>query len=202
MMGLAGKLISSGTSKISYVSAASAAGANTLALPTYQPDDLLVLFAYNSNQNATPTLPSGWTNSGSIGNIQRLAYRVATGTDPVGNWTNATDIAVHVYRGALAITTPATASSSTTLDSTLTYGGSPSLKKPNAWTVAFAGSSGNTGVNINTPPTGMVNRTSAVGGSNSIAGHDSNGTQRTSTSVVSLNQSVTYGIFVFALQSA
>lgn len=200
MIGLAGKLLAtaaSTASQISFIGAASAAGTNTLTLPAYQPGDLLVVFAYNNSTSTIPTRPSGWTayRSGSNGTSQIAyvtAWRVATGSDPVGTWTNATDIVVHVYRGAKA-TTPLGAFAAIS-----TSGASSSLGYPavtgsaaSSWFVAFAGASGSTGYTIATPPTNMVNRTSAVGGANSCVGHDTNGSRISfPANSVSTNQTV------------
>jgi len=209
MMGLAGKLMGK-SSNISFVSAASAAGANTLTLPTYAVGDVFVFYAYNNAANTVPTLPTGWTNVISNGNSTsniagRVAIRVATGSDAVGNWTNATDVLVLVYRGVRTSDPIGGINFSTqgTSGIALSWISVNSKLGSTSWFIALAGTSGTTGINLATPPTGMVNRTTAIGASNSCVGHDTNSAKsRYPSSGVSLNQTVFRQTFTLELVSA
>lgn len=92
---------------ISYVSSASAAG-NTVAMPTHQAGDLILVFAYRNDNASAPSIGSGFSNIHGTGggntNGSRLAYKWAmSSSESVGTWTNATEIVVHVYRGVTGI---------------------------------------------------------------------------------------------------
>jgi hypothetical protein len=197
---LAEKLMSN-TCPIRFISAASAA-TNTVAMPTHQAGDVIIAYAVNASATTIPTLPSGWTNRGSAANTPlgiayRFAYKVATSSsETTGVWTNATSIVVHVYRnvdtvnsmGVFLTNASITPSATTTLAfKALT---ADNIRNT-SWFVAFSGSSGTTGLNISTAPTGMVTRTSSVGGSSACAGYDTNHILNSfSLTTVTLNQTV------------
>ena len=178
MMGLAGKLVR-GT-HISYVSSASVASADTLTLPTYSAGDTLFMFAYTGSSTTSPTVPSGWTTIQPASNTPSnqagvIAYRVATGTDPVGTWTGATNLVVMIYRGVKVVLS----GTSYTIDYEVSQNfalwmRATSRNGSTSWYIGFVGTTGTTGLDLNQAPTGMVNRTTTVGAANSCAGNDTN----------------------------
>lgn len=99
---------------ISFVDGASADGANTVALPAgAQPGDLALVVAGRTNVNG-PGIPGTWTDhgvvsggSGGSAHGSRAGSKILTETDitngDVGTWTNAAEVAVAVYRGALGV---------------------------------------------------------------------------------------------------
>jgi hypothetical protein len=168
---------------VTYVSAASDA-ATTLTMPSHQEGDLLVAFAYNdvSGSSTVPTVPSGWIVRISVGNAGRsfvVAWRTAdSGSVASGTWTNATHVGCAVYRSnaALYLSPGHTNFFQNAGATNLTY---PALdpnfrfsKVPDSWVVGFCGTEIDT--TAETPPTGMTNRTSAVG-TGEIGIHDTNG---------------------------
>ena len=88
-------------STVTYVGSQVFTGSTSVAFPTHQPNDLLVIYAVGG---AAPTAPAGWTDvpTGQSGNpAGTLAYKWATGTTAsTGVWTgNATGI-MYVFRDA------------------------------------------------------------------------------------------------------
>lgn len=133
--------------------------------------------------NTPPTVATGqnWTTvqnpTGANTNSHALAAKVATSSsEGVGTFTNATTVITHVYRpksgyvlAAGAAATPGTGSSTTVTYPALTLqdtGG-------NSVVVGFAGHR-STNTTLETPPAGMVNRSTAVDGTDEAAGHDTN----------------------------
>lgn len=87
------------------------AQANTIAIPSHQVGDLIIIVA-NRNNTTSPTVPSGWVivnNTGLSGASTSLAWKIAkTTTETSGTWNNASAIHVAVYRadtGILAVST-------------------------------------------------------------------------------------------------
>lgn len=155
-------------------------GVDTATLPSHQAGDVIICFAYRDG-NATPAaLVSGWTNLGNSGantNGSRLAYRIATdGSTPPGTWTNSTSVVYHIYRN-LDPTTPIGA----VLDgggqsTTVSYPALTLQRTDNSsWVAGFAGHR-STNTSLETPPTGMTNRTTRANATDEAAGHDTNGT--------------------------
>lgn len=169
---------------VSYVSSASAA-ANTVAMPSHQAGDLIVVFAYRDGNTTAPSLVSGFTSIDATGantNSARLAYKIAaSGSESTGTWTNATGIVVHVYRGA-GIGNLAVGGGSAT---TVTY---PALtlneNDGSSWVARFAGHRTATNMTTNTP-SGYTQRT---GVATEVQGSDTNG--GVSTNPTSGTQSV------------
>lgn len=168
-----GKVLWVDIPSVSYIG--SATGTTTATIPAHIAGDLLVAFAYRDGNTTAPTLPSGWTslnNSGADTNSGRLAWRVATDSATTsGTWTNATSLVIHVYRHA-AIGAHAVGGASST---TVTY---PALSLTqldgSSWVAGFAGHR-STNTSLETPPAGMVNRSTVVDATDEAAGHDSNG---------------------------
>jgi hypothetical protein len=163
---------------ITYVG--SAVGTTSASLPTgWQPGDLAIVAAYRDGSNTAPTVPSGWTSvlstSGNTNSLvvgRRILQAGDTGT---GTWTNATNLVVHVYRG-IDPATPVGASAGTGAQSTtVTY---PALTLQvtdgTSWVAGFAGHR-SVDTAIETPPTGMTNRSDSLNATAELAGHDTNG---------------------------
>jgi len=157
----------------------SSATGTTTATITNSIGDLIIIFAFRSSSTTAPTLPAGFTNiNSSIGAnpSYRIGYRVATATNQSsGTWTGATNLIAHVYRAnsssKISIGSGNFSSSSGT---TITYPGIGALvTNGTSWVVGFVGHR-STNTTIETPPTGMINRSDIVG-SCEIAGHDTNG---------------------------
>jgi len=94
---------------ISFVGAAT--GTNTATLPSFQPGDIALAFAFRDGSATNPTIPGTFTNitntldttsgSGSVGWRRLLASDTTIGT-----WTNASRCVVGVYRGCEPFITP------------------------------------------------------------------------------------------------
>ena len=103
------------------------ANAATATITAAQAGDLILVFAY-STTTTVPSLPSGYTNlQGGAGTQQayRCGYKLAAGGETnCGTWTNATNVACHVYRG-VDQTTPVSAPAAATAgnSATLSYAG-------------------------------------------------------------------------------
>lgn len=89
---------------ITYVGSASAAS-NSVALPSFQPDDIALVLAVNGGSTTAPTLPSGWnqidaavdaTGAQSAMVASRL---LQSGDTTIGSWGAADRVGVVVYRG-------------------------------------------------------------------------------------------------------
>ena len=67
-----------------------------------KPGDLLICNALRTDSTTPPTVPSGWTaltsGTGANGISNVVAYRVATGSDSYGTWTNATVTILTAHR--------------------------------------------------------------------------------------------------------
>lgn len=158
-------------------------GTNTLTLPGHQAGDLILLFAYRDGSNTAPSVPTGqnWTTvqnpTGANTNSHALAAKVATSSsEGVGTFTSATTVIAHVYRPKAsyvlaigAVATPGTGSSTTVTYPALTLQDTVG----DSVVVGFAGHR-STNTTLETPPAGMVNRSTAVDGTDEAAGHDTN----------------------------
>ena len=89
----------------------------TAAIPTHQTHDLIVVFAFNSNNNTIPIIPAdqGWIDahssriSGTNASGWRIAYKYAkSNNETVGNWFPSNRVVVAVYRNARALVGAAT----------------------------------------------------------------------------------------------
>ena len=167
---------------ISYISQASAA-ATSVTLGTHATNDLITIFAYNNTSATIPTLPTGWTNyytlTATIG--WRVGYKVATSSgETSGTWTNSDGLIAIVHRASSgALVLPGNNATSSGTATNITYNGIAStLDRTNAadrWMITF-GSTRTADSSIETAPTSMTARSTLVGGSWEIAGHDSAGT--------------------------
>jgi len=183
-------------SPVVYIS--SSTGTNSIgSMPTHQSGDLLLFFAYRDGSLTAPSLPSGYTSvltksdASGADNSCRVGWKIATsGSETSGTWTNATSLLCHVYRG-----TDQTAPIGGT--STWSYGEAGtasidyrtitmSVTNNTSWVVGFAGHRA-TDTSLQTPPTGMVNRTTVADATDEAAGHDTNrGVASWSTQTVSV----------------
>jgi hypothetical protein len=164
-------------SNISFVGANSA-NATTVTIPAHNVGDLLVMFAYRSSSNALPTVPVGWTTINSAGganNSSALAYRIATGSDTSGTWTNATQLIIQVYRGVSASPIGAFGAMQSANSTTVTYPAvTLSVTDGSSWIIGSAGAASATS-NVQNSPTGMTRRANPIGVSAEASGHDTNG---------------------------
>jgi hypothetical protein len=201
MMGLAGKLMGGG-SKISFVSVAAAAGANTVALPTHAAGDLIIVHCYNDNNTSFPTTPSGGYTSlifNSAGTIaDRVFYKIATsGSETLGTSTNATDVSATVYRGVNASNPFGNKNLLVNGDVTSTSIRYPQISTgvtPKSWVVLLAGCSASTGATFATP-TATVNRVTSIGAADSIIVNDTGSAVGSTTwadRLSAVNQTVKY----------
>ncbi len=155
---------------ITHVGVAGAASTSA-TLPSFVAGDLALVLAWRSSSNTLPTAPAGWTevSNGSFTNTAySWAYKVLTGSDTTtGTWTNATDVVVSVYRGAVYVThgVNSGASATPTWPAVLTgswSGTRPSLMPPNSGLVYIGAHKDASNLNAMTL-SGMTNRTSGVG---------------------------------------
>ena len=159
---------------ISFVGANSAA-ADNVAIPTHQAGDLIVGTGY-SDVNGVVTKPAAWTGlsqgvAGGFGRTCAFIIASSSGTTS-GTWTNATELCVQVYRGAVGIGSNSPVS---------TNGNSASINYPTVTLDKTDGTSWVGGVaihrsatNVETAPAGMTNR-SSTGSTPEAACHDTNG---------------------------
>lgn len=149
----------------------------TITIPAHNVGDLLIMFAYRSNSNTPPTVPSGWTTidaSGAANNSSSLAYRIATGSDTSGTWTNANELILQIYRGTNA--SPIGAFAAQHANSTTVTYPALSLQVTNgtSWIIGSAGAASATST-VEVAPTGMTARSDVIGTSHEAAGFDTNG---------------------------
>lgn len=164
-------------SSIIFVGQGTASGPS-VAIPSHNVGDLLVMFAYRDNNISPPTVPAGWTtissSMGASSNSSSLAYRIATGNDSGTGFAGSTGLIVQVYRGVS--TSPIGANgvqqgaSATAAYPALSLG----VFDSSSWIVGFAGVA-KKNTTIKNAPTGMTARADIVGGSSEASGSDTNG---------------------------
>ena len=162
----------------------SATGTNTIAsMPAHQAGDLLLFFAFRDGNLTAPSLPSGYTNKltksdSYVDTSCRVGYKIAAHDhEDSGEWTNATSLICHVYRG-VDQTTPLGGSSTyghnDTGDNTIEYRAvTMTVTDGTSWLAGFVGHAA-VNTNIQTAPTGMTNRSNVVDATDEAAGHDTN----------------------------
>lgn len=168
---------------ISYVGQAT--GTNTVTLPTHEPGDMVILFAFRDGNATPPTEPTGlgWetiTTRAGTSCSARVSWRRARNTGTTaGSWTNATSVVALVYRGA---TGPGASNVNSGSSTTVNY---PALSLSDAgggaWVVGFAGHR-STNTNLQNAPSGMTNRANTQDATDEASGHDTNGPVTTWTS--------------------
>lgn len=184
---------------ISRIQAASAQATN-VAISAPAVGDLILSFAHRDGSTTAPSLAAGYTNianSGANTNSARLAYKFSDGTETTGGtWTNATSVAVGVYRGChpqmpAGDAQPGGAASGTLSFTALTMQNADST----SWVVGFAGSRTATDVGTNAP-SGMATRSSAT----DVAIFDTGGGASSwSTQTASINASLGWRTYTVEL---
>ena len=186
------------------------ANANSIAIPTHQVNDTVLFFVYRDNSTASPTIPSDCqvVHQSTMGSFGYLiaAYKVAaTTTETSGTWTNASHIAVMVFRGDTdTLVIPEAFASNSATSTSVTYGaqlaGSLRTNQTDRAVVGFVAQRNITN-NLAAAPGAMVNILSGGDGANyQIATHwdDARATAWTSTSVT-LTTSALYRTQVLGL---
>lgn len=139
------------------------ADADTVTIPAHQAGDMIIIVAGRYNASIAPSLPAGWVEilSDTVSTGLNLGYRIgykfaASGSETSGTWTNATRMAVAVYRNAVSIGNIAT--SKATVSSRITWP-ALSLDSPPGLVLGFAahGSAAGSG----SPPAGYTLRGAA-----------------------------------------
>jgi hypothetical protein len=168
------------------VASNSAAGASVTRPASTQIGDLVVVWAYRSNSNTPPTAPgtfatvlTGGANTNSALVLSQVAASNGAATITA---TNATQMVVHVYRGARGI---GAAQQSTGSSATLSYPGLTLQQANQSWVAAFAGH--RTASNVEQPPGSLTFRED-IGTGPEAASFDSNAPAASwSTTTVGVN---------------
>ena len=186
---------------ISRISAASAR-ANSVAITTPQAGDLILVFAHRDGSTTAPTLPAGYTSIDSVGantNSARIGYKYSDGTETTsGTWTNATSVAVGVYRGVDPYYPVGSFAGAGAASATLSFTGITLwAQNSSSWVVGFAGHRTATNVGTNAP-TGMATRSSAT----DVAIFDTGGTTNSwSTQTASVSASSGWRTYTVELRT-
>lgn len=168
-----------------------ASGTTSATLPTHATGDLIVCFGYRDAATAF-TVPAGWTQldlqqGGALSHWGGLFYKVAaSSSETSGTWTNASQVLFHVYTGAeVGAWSRNTGTTLTFNFAALTF----NVGDGTSWAAGFVGYR-NSDTTLESPPTGMTNRSNQVTAtpSSESAGHDTNGGV---TGWASTNQTVT-----------
>lgn len=164
--------------QITFVGANSASG-TSVTIPAHQAGDLIIMFAYRDGNTTPPSLTTDSTNTwtsinfgGGSTNSSRLAYTIATNSSTTsGSWPLSTEMAVQVFRGQKATNPIGDNRTGSGASNTVTYPVLPALNTSGtSWVVGFAGHR-NLDTSLETPPTGMLNRTNHLGALAEVAGH-------------------------------
>lgn len=172
---------------ISRVGAASAE-ATSITIPAHQAGDLIICAAFRDGSTTNPTIPTGvnWTTitnslDGTSCSVSAAYKRARNSSETSGTWTNASGLAVVVYRGVATNKTPIGSFAGTSgTTNTVTYPtnspGANSLNtcRATSWLISFAFHR-STNTTIETAPAGMTNITNTAGTTAEYAAHDSNG---------------------------
>lgn len=164
---------------ISYISQASAA-TDSVTLGTHAAGDSLFAFAYKNGSATIPSLPSGWlsffTQTFSTGSY-RIGFKIANSSaETSGSWTNADGVIAVVYRSDAGLVIPAISSSAAATSTAVNYSAILSVfnrESVDQWFVGFGVMRNDTNA-LETPPTGMTNRSNLVGTGWEMAAHDTN----------------------------
>lgn len=165
---------------ISFVGAAN--GTASATLPTFQSGDIAVVFAFRDGSTTNPSIPAGWNNlsntqDGTTCSASMGWRRLVEGDTTTGTWTNASILAVQVYRGCEPFITPVIlggAGSGTTNTAvsmatfTMTRGDGTS------WVAGFVGHR-SVDTDLNTAWTGMTSRQNPLNATAEMASQDTNG---------------------------
>lgn len=149
--------------------------------------DIVVLTVYRDNSSVAPSFASGWVGeitTGTATNWLGIYWNEYTPTSyPVGTWTNATHLAATVYRPApnhkIAISRGAATGGTSGSGSPITYTNLSQISvTEDSWMIGVVGHR-LSDVDIQNPPSGMVNRVWASGSAGKLAVHDTNVTTET-----------------------
>ncbi|OKH70831.1 hypothetical protein EB72_24870 [Mycobacterium sp. SWH-M1] len=158
-----------------------AAAADTVAMPTHQAGDLLLLLAYRGGTTSLPGSVAGWTSldaDSSGQNAWRIVYKFAASSgETTGTWSNASAVMVVVYRADGTWQTPTlSVNGNAFAASTMTWN---DLNAPTGvdtlWYVRLAGHRTATNMQANTPTgwtstTGMASLVRAMDTNGSVVG--------------------------------
>lgn len=165
---------------ITRVGTSAAGDGTTITIPSgHQAGDLLIIYAFRGVLNTAPSLPAGWTSLGtqsSSASAYRVGWKIAgSSSETSGTWTNATGLAVDVYRGTATNKVPILIGTATVGSSaTATYGNIFFTTDLQGWVVAFGAVVG-TGTTLENVPTGLSLAVNTVGATCEYVGFDSNG---------------------------
>jgi len=165
---------------ISFVGAAT--GTTSATLPSFNSGDCAVVFAFRDGSTTNPSVPAGWTNltntlDGSTCSVSIGWRRLLVGDTTTGTWTNASIIAVQVYRGCepfiapflLGGTAQGTVNTSVAMQ-TFTLNRTDAT----SWVAGFVGHR-SVDTDLNTAWTGMTSRQNPVNATAEMASQDTNG---------------------------
>ena len=194
----------------SYVNSA-AAESDTLTMPSHQAGDLIIGVAARYASSVVPTVPAGWFYLAERANANRYsvyAFKIAANaSETFGTWTNGELVAVGVWRDDANLLIPGayagySQASGTACEYEDLFASTIALigkQRASSWVAGFAGSSSNS-LAIETPPSGMTNRTHVAGGSvGEIAVHDSNGNVTWASQTVTLGSASALQTFTVEL---
>lgn len=158
--------------RVSRVGAAAYAADNGALPAGWAAGDLALCWAYRDGSTTAPTMPAGWTAIGGgtlSGSTQSARYgyrRLQAGDTGTGTWTNATEIAVIVFRDAIIGQDGLGIIGGTTGSGTsMNYKGLPAEAFDNS-SIAVQFGGHRTATNVGTtPPAGYTARATAPGGS-------------------------------------
>lgn len=158
---------------------ATGSGSTTPSIPAHQAGDLLVIWMFRDGSTTAPALPAGFTTlitgSGNTTSF-RVAYRIATASGTSGGGaTTATTCITHVYRPKTNYTLSVGASAQATGASTTVSYPALTLQDTSglSWVGAFSGHR-STNTTLETPPAGMITRSSVADATDEAAGFDTN----------------------------
>jgi hypothetical protein len=151
---------------ITRVSSSIAEG-TSMTIPTHNPGDLIICFAFRDGSTTNPTIgtgsPTTWTSitnttDGTSCSVSMAWKRAATSAETTGTWTNASGLIIVVYRGILSSGTPiGTFAPGAGTTNTVNYA-ARNLTKSNvigdAWFMAFAAHRA-INTTLESPPAGM-----------------------------------------------
>jgi hypothetical protein len=183
----------------------------SITIPTHQINDTLLFFVYRDGATGAPTIPSDCqvvhqSVVGSFGYII-AAYKIATTTSETsGTWTNASHIAVMIFRGAAdTLVLPEAFATNSTSTTTVTFGAQlAGSLRTNQSDLAVVGTVAQRNIAnaIGTAPGAMVNILTGGDGANyQIATHwdDARTTAWANTSITltnaALNRTQVLGLF-------
>jgi hypothetical protein len=154
---------------------------DSIAIPTHQVGDLILMFVYRIGSTLSPTIPSGWNMltgpTGGSGTNRAIFCKWAQSTSETsGAWTNATFLHCQVYRSDAGLVIPGGMGSAiSTASSSLAFGVINLRDSTGPTWVAASAVINQTDTDIETPPTGLTFITGLVGTAGEIAAYDTDG---------------------------